>query len=1202
LEVIINALNSRIDGAILTFALTVAVAFFAIIILLWRVIFPLHGFIFYGDCCALVSFDLGFFIKSTFFTWTKSVGASTGYLFLFPYLVYGLIGQIVGYQLEERVQILLLAVLPTVSMYLAVRLLNSVWFKNTTQDWAGQYFVPALAGILYGLNYVNSNITDPLGAAGLQYAYILLPVTFALFVKYLHDGKSKYLLCLAVLSMFAATSPVWFVFFSFLVLSYLVFLFILDSNIGRWRLFRRTFTAIPALSLINAFWILPTTAGYLLKASGPFSVYQPAQRLSFSGMQNMYTLLDALVFGHRTYDLFGTWLQNWSLVNLIIPIAAFSAILLYRNKFVMYLTIIALISTFLLKATNPPFGFLYYDLARSLPYGVGAVLANYGTWAYVQAFSFFFLAILTLAAILNRNNGALKASSTCPSSSARNCSMTVKKKSRISRPRVVTILVSVMCVAILSAAISGLCVDSQVYLPRYQPVDLPSPYYQINNWLSQQPGDGNMMWIPQGGTYIWKPYIITNFPNTISSRPAVSESMVNSSTLTQSSTLGSVFSWLGVKYIVYHGDSLQPSADVLSNLMSQSDLRIVYSLNYTFSGVVPLIQFSPTTAGLNLLELVNTSLLTDGTGVLATFKFSIPQVVLDEGFNCSNFGGSLGLRMAVYPHGTTERTIETWGNNRISEVFPKNFTIIDNASGYVTFKVLVSAGAFSGDSVDVYLNYFGSRFRSVSPVYFVGTFSVTYGPITVPFIVFENEEYAGQIFPSSVVLMYGDMARSAMETIGDANRLMMVSLSNNSVSDDLLRESSLLAYSSQSLPSWLTNCPDKMLWLSSLEDTKILSDGQEPLTPVGNLSLESGESTLVTFGFCLPQAVIDEGFNTSSLGKSLGMRLEIYPHGTTEPTIETMGKGRVSETFLENLTIIDTTTGYVTFEVTIPTSSLMGNSADAYVNYYTSRFSPVGPIYFVCTFPVINNQQPPSFQAINCTMLVTPYVAKNGTYTIAIRNIGPVSVNGTGVNGNGNWVNVNTLDLTTGTHTLNVSTSSEAVIQDIALFNADNRTLSDFVAPPAKLSYSEISPVQWKVTLNASGPVQLVFTQPFDSLWKANTNGEGPHSISYNLVNIFTVNETGNEEILLSYTLQPYFEIGLAISLITLGALIAYVSILATKRPKSFFNRHQINKANDTNISQFLTKQSCTHVQTPPIPNLPCNVFATRIYTLNSLN
>jgi hypothetical protein len=1164
LEVIINTLNSRIDGTILNFALTIAVAFFGVIILLWRVIFPLQGFVFYGDYRALMSFDLSVFVKSTLFTWTEGVGASAGYLFLFPYLVYGSIGQIVGYQLEERVQILLLAVLPTISMYLAVRLLNGVWFKDTAQNWVDQYFVPALASVLYGLNYVNSNITDPLGAVGLQYAYILLPVTFALFVKYLHDGESKHLLYLAVFSMFAATSPPWVVFFSFLVLSYLVFLFMFDSNIGRWRLFRRTFTAIPTLSLINAFWILPTVAGYLLNASGPFSVYQPGQRLSFSGMQNMYTLLDALMFGHRTYDLFGTWPQNWSLVNLIIPIVAFSAMLLYRNRFVAYLTIIALISTFLLKATNPPLGLLYYDLARSLPYAIGAVLANYNTWAYVQAFSFLFLAALTLAAILNRNKGTLKTSSTSPHNSARNCSMSVENKSRILRPRAVTILVSVMCVAILSATISGLCVDSQVYLPRFQPVDLPSPYYQINSWMSQQPGDGKAMWIPTGGAYMWKPYIITNFPDSISSRPAVSANTVNSTTLTQSHNLGSMFSWLGVRYVVYHGDSLDSSADILNNLMSQSDLRIVYSLNYTFPAVVPLVHFYPTSAGQDVLGLVDTSPLENGTGVLATFKFRLPQAVIDEGFNTSNLSPwSLGMRMTIYPHGVTEPTVETLSNNLVSQVFPVNFTIIDSVSGYEAFEVIIPPGTFGGDSVDVYVSYYSSGFRPVSPVCFVGTFAVTLGAMTVPFIVFENQDYAGQVFPSNFVLTYGDTAQSALETIGGANRLIVMSLSNSSVSDDLLMEPSLLAYSSQSLPFWLRTNPSKMLWLLSIEDTRVFGFGQEPLAPIGNLSLETGQSVLATFRYDLPTPVVDSGL---VFMKSLGATLLVYPQGAPVPAVANLNKNLLAYAFVNSSIPINETSGYVSFWINLP-ANFDGTAVDLCVYFWGSGFSPIGPAYPLGTFPVISHQQVPSFQTINCTVLVTPYVAGNGTYTLAIRNIGTVDVNGTTVRGNGSWTNVKTVDLTAGTQTLNISSPSEAVIQDIAVFNADNSTLSEFIAPTAKLtSYSEINPVQWRVSLDAPGPVLLVLTEPYDNLWIASANGVEAHSVNYAHVNVFLANRTGNEQVLLSYTLQPYFEIGLAVSLIVLSFLIVYVLVLA-KHPKILLHLYKHNKTDGTRIA-----------------------------------
>jgi hypothetical protein len=572
-----------LNKKILPIAIAVFITFLGALILLWPVIFPVKGFIFYGDFWAITELNLNTFIKNNLFTWSPN-GSSAGYLAAPSYFIFSLIGQILGYQIEERVQILILAVLPTLSMYIAVKIFGDIYLKTTNPPWVGHYFLPTISSILYGLNYANSNITNPVGAAGLQYAYILLPITFALLAKYLHAGNVKYLLCLGVLSLFAAVSPLWFIFFFFMFLSYFLFLFLKRGT--KITLVKRSFLAIVALFLVNAFWIMPTLSGYLLGASGPFSVYQPENRLSFSGMQSMYRLFDSLMFGHQTFDLFGLWFQNWTLLNFVIPVVVFSAMLLYRNKFVVYLTLMAIISTFLLKATNPPIGDFYYNLSMSLPYGVGAVLANYNTWAYIQAFSFFFLIVITLSAIIDKNNLSL--------SFLHKAIEHFKILDHRTKKILPTLIAVLLCALIFVAVLSGLYVDSQVYLPRYQPVDFPSPYYQINNWLNQQHGDGNVLWLPQGGAYIWKPYIIMNFPNSLSSKPALDENLVN---LTEhSSNLGAALSLLGVKYVVFHGDSISNNTTLLSNILSQNHLKRVFSFTYVFntstgSASVPFIIF-----------------------------------------------------------------------------------------------------------------------------------------------------------------------------------------------------------------------------------------------------------------------------------------------------------------------------------------------------------------------------------------------------------------------------------------------------------------------------------------------------------------------------------------------------------------------------------------------------------------------------------
>jgi uncharacterized membrane protein YfhO len=98
------------------------------------------------------------------------------------------------------------------------------------------------------------------------------------------------------------------------------------------------------------------------------------------------------------------------------------------------------------------------------------------------------------------------------------------------------------------------------------------------------------------------------------------------------------------------------------------------------------------------------------------------------------------------------------------------------------------------------------------------------------------------------------------------------------------------------------------------------------------------------------------------------------------------------------------------------------------------------------------------------------------------------------------------------------------------------------------LNYKRISPVEWEVTVNASSLFVLVFTEPYDRLWRAYVNGKEVEPIMlYGMVNGFPINETGILRIKIYYTLQTYYNIGLltsGISFITLTSLCTYRSLL----------------------------------------------------------
>ena len=101
---------------------------------------------------------------------------------------------------------------------------------------------------------------------------------------------------------------------------------------------------------------------------------------------------------------------------------------------------------------------------------------------------------------------------------------------------------------------------------------------------------------------------------------------------------------------------------------------------------------------------------------------------------------------------------------------------------------------------------------------------------------------------------------------------------------------------------------------------------------------------------------------------------------------------------------------------------------------------------------------------------------------------------------------------------------------------------------PAKvLNYTKINPTLWKVKVNATKPFMLSFAEAYDPLWEARIYKDGRlvekvRSIPlYSVINGFWIDKTGELEIVIRYTPQDWFEIGLIISAITFVSCIGYL-------------------------------------------------------------
>ena len=127
----------------------------------------------------------------------------------------------------------------------------------------------------------------------------------------------------------------------------------------------------------------------------------------------------------------------------------------------------------------------------------------------------------------------------------------------------------------------------------------------------------------------------------------------------------------------------------------------------------------------------------------------------------------------------------------------------------------------------------------------------------------------------------------------------------------------------------------------------------------------------------------------------------------------------------------------------------------------------------------------------------------------------------------------------------------EAPKLDVVWLYSSNKTIDQLFKvkeKPAKVvSYEKINPTLWKVKVNAKKPFMLSFAEAYDPLWEARIykNGklvEKVRSIPlYSVINGFWINETGNLTIVIRYTPQDWFELGLKISALTFIGCIGYL-------------------------------------------------------------
>ena len=145
-------------------------------------------------------------------------------------------------------------------------------------------------------------------------------------------------------------------------------------------------------------------------------------------------------------------------------------------------------------------------------------------------------------------------------------------------------------------------------------------------------------------------------------------------------------------------------------------------------------------------------------------------------------------------------------------------------------------------------------------------------------------------------------------------------------------------------------------------------------------------------------------------------------------------------------------------------------------------------------------------------------------------------------------------NLTEGFHNLTVFVEEPVNITSVVIFSSDDSsitTLSDVfknkeISPIIK--YEKVSSEKWIVTVNASRPFMLAFSEPYYDLWQASAEGTTFNNFPlFSQINGYFIDKSGNYVIEVHFTLQNFMEDGLIMSGTTLSLTIVLLVFIEYK-------------------------------------------------------
>jgi len=703
------------------------------IIILSPLLLP-PGLPFYGDETYYIPWTLATVARYNLQIWTSGIGPSADILSLIPTLTLVGLSGILGQDLGVKGYLVLMAWISAMVPYVATKQLLSHW--RLIDNRAHLELASGTSGLVCLLFFNNQAVIA--GSNSFVWDYAMFPLLVSSLILFMDTRRPRHLIVFGLSTVLASPQPFWPFLVGVVGLMYFIVLLIQSPRIPTLvRLLKNSLWLVAIGLALNAFWIIPIFAGYFWQAGSTFQIYTTQGLINPSDLifLSFWSLTDIFLMGESAHYFFWNHPQNYGLFSFGIPLLALvSLFAYYRNRKTVFIGAVLIVGAFLTAGTNEPLGFVYYAATSNLPYGIGGILRNPTKFVSIVTFSYALLLGLAPIAIISR----------VP---LNRLPVRLLWKRLI---RYATILGLVLL--ILTPIAYGTLLDLQGYTwPRYSPTSIPQQYGDLNNWLTANPGNYKVMWVPSGGAYDWKQNVITAFPDLLSSKPAVPFATVYPGMLSSTNNTGRALAFMGVKYVIYHGDSINyPNDQILRALFRQTDLRMVESINSTVSTIDDSLEALPIGApgfqfGDSPFQLQNVTLQRQSNNNL-TMSYSIPESVVSQGFS-GKFEDWFGILIHGFPAGSVDFT------NRIFSATVSRQQQVSNTTGFASFLVDTPLGNYPRTSIDLYANYYDSEYRQLTPLYFISRLVLVPNQITNRYVILENRAFAGAVFPQNLNVM-----------------------------------------------------------------------------------------------------------------------------------------------------------------------------------------------------------------------------------------------------------------------------------------------------------------------------------------------------------------------------------------------------------------------------------------------------------------